>query len=171
MDDPRGSGPGNPIMAGLDILYGEEFLQRLAEQKPFFATQAGPLLAGLTRGEYALYLSGVTRDIVQQRQNGAPIKYVKLADGVGISQNAQSLIKNAPHPNAARLWLDWSLSEDGQQALAKQGDGPVRKGVKAVEFEADLDGVALLPRIDTPEQFKEIADRTRKYERIFFSGQ
>ncbi|MFN0070458.1 MAG: ABC transporter substrate-binding protein [Chloroflexota bacterium] len=170
MDDPRGSGPGNPIMAGLDILYGDEFLQKLAEQKPFFATQAGPLLTGLTRGEYALYLSGVTRDIVKQRQSGAPVKYVKLADGVGISQNAQALIKNAPHPNAAKLWLDWSLSEEGQQELSKQGDGPVRKGVRAQEFEADLDGVALLPRVDTPEQFKEIAERTKKYERVFFSG-
>jgi len=171
MDDPRGSGPGNPIMAGLEILYGQEFLEKLAEQKPFFATQAGPLLTGLTRGEYALYLSGVTRDIVKQRQSGAPIKYVKLADGVGISQNAQALIKNAPHPNAARLWLEWSLSEEGQQELAKQGDGPVRKGVRATEPEADLEGVALLPRIDTPEQFKEIGERTKKYEQIFFSGQ
>jgi iron(III) transport system substrate-binding protein len=170
MDDPRGSGPGNPIMAGLDILYGEEFLLKLAEQKPFFATQAGPLLAGLARGEYLLYLSGVTADIVKQRQSGAPIKYVKLADGVGISQNAQSLIKGAPHPNAAKLWLEWSLSEEGQQALARVGQGPIRKGVRAQEFEADLDGVTLLPRIDTPEQFKEIGERTKRYERIFFSG-
>jgi iron(III) transport system substrate-binding protein len=171
MDDPRGSGPGNPIMAGLDILYGDEFLNKLAEQKPFFATQAGPLLAGLSRGEYLLYLSGVTADIVKQRQSGASIKYVKLADGVGISQNAQSLIKNAPHPNAAKLWLEWSLSEEGQQELAGVGQGPIRKGVKAQEFEADLDGVALLPRIDTPEQFKEIGERTKKYEKLFFSGQ
>lgn len=170
MDDPRGSGPGNPIMAGLQILYGDEFLEKLAAQKPFFATQAGPLLAGLQRGEYALYLSGVTTDIVKQRQSGAPIKYVKPREGVGISQNAQALIKNAPHPNAAKLWLEWSQSEEGQQELAKQGHGPVRKGVKAQEFEADLEGVALLPRIDTPEQFTQIADRTKKYEQIFFSG-
>jgi iron(III) transport system substrate-binding protein len=171
MDDPRGSGPGNPIMAGLDILYGEEFLLKLAEQKPFFATQSGPLLAGLARGEYLLYLSGVTADIVKQRQSGAPIKYVKLPDGVGISQNAQSLIKGAPHPNAAKLWLEWSLSQEGQQELAKVGQGPIRKGVAAQEFEAELEGVTLLPRIDTPEQFKEIGERTKRYERIFFSGQ
>ena len=170
MDDPRGSGPGNPIMAGLQMLYGDEFLDQLAAQKPFFATQSGPLTAGLIRGEYALYLSGVTREIVKQRQSGAPIKYVKPSDGVGISQNAQALIKNAPHPNAAKLWLEWSLSEEGQQELARLGDGPVRKGVRATEFEADLEGVALLPRVDTPEQFAQIADRTKKYEQVFFAG-
>ncbi len=49
-------------MSGFDMLYGEKFLQNLAEQKPFFATQSGPLLAGLARGEYALYLSGLTAD-------------------------------------------------------------------------------------------------------------
>ena len=171
MDDPRGSGPGNPIMAGLDILYGEEFLQKLADQKPFFATQAGPLLAGLARGEYLLYLSGVTADIVKQRQIGRADSVRQTGRRRGDQPDAESLIKGAPHPNAAKLWLEWSLSEEGQQELAKVGQGPIRKGVKAQEFEADLDGVALLPRIDTPEQFKEIGERTKRYERLFFSGQ
>ena len=42
---------------------------------------------------------------------------------------AQSLIKGAPHPNAGKLWINWSLTEKGQQLLGDLGYGPVRQGI------------------------------------------
>jgi iron(III) transport system substrate-binding protein len=171
MDDPRGSGPGGTILSGMEVLYGvDKVAPKLAEQGVFFATQAGPLLDGLARGEYAIFLSSGHTDVIAQRKAGAPIKQLKPADGVGITPINQALIKNAPHPNAAKLWIEWNLSEEGQTVLAAQGYATVRKGLKPAEPEADLTGVKFLPRDDDPENFKLLGDRTKRWETILFKG-
>jgi ABC-type Fe3+ transport system substrate-binding protein len=108
MDDPRGSGPGGTILSGMEVLYGiDEVDSKLAEQNIFFATQAGPILEALNRGEYAIFLSSNHTDVIAQRKAGAPIKQIKPADGVGVTPINQGLIKNAPHPNAAYAFLDF----------------------------------------------------------------
>jgi iron(III) transport system substrate-binding protein len=168
MDDPRGSGPGGTIISGLDYVYGQEVEQKIADLKPFFATQAGPIWTGLDRGEYAIYLSGGHTDLISNRRAGAPVKQIDPSDGVGVTPIGQSLLKNAPHPNAAKLWIEWSLSEEGQSLLAQQGYAVVRKGVKAVEPEANLEGVKFLPRDDDNTKLQLIPERTKRWEQLFF---
>jgi iron(III) transport system substrate-binding protein len=168
MDDPRGSGPGGTILSPMELMFGLDWSQKLAEQKPFFATQAGPLVAGTVRGEYAMFLSANQTDIINQRKAGAPVKQLRLAEGVGITQISMALIKNAPHPNAAKLWIEWNLSEEGQKALASVGLGPVRKGVTASEPESTLGNTAILPRDDTPEAIAKLGDRVKRWEETLF---
>jgi iron(III) transport system substrate-binding protein len=168
MDDPRGSGPGGTIISGLDYLYGQDIERKLADLKPFFAPQAGPIWTALNRGEYAIYLSGGHTDLIAQRRAGAPVKQIDPSDGVGVTPIGQSLLHNAPHPNAAKLWIEWSLSEEGQNLLAKQGYAVVRKGIKAVEPEANLEGVKFLPRDDDVTKLKLIPERTKRWDQLFF---
>jgi putative spermidine/putrescine transport system substrate-binding protein len=47
---------------------------------------------------------------------------------------AISLVKNCPHPNAGKLWLNWTLSDAGQSIFA---DGFVRPSVPGVGLSAD----------------------------------
>jgi iron(III) transport system substrate-binding protein len=169
MDDPRGSGPGGTILSGMEVLYGIDNVDsKMAAQNIFFATQSGPIFDALARGEYAVFLSSNHTDVIAQRKAGAPIKQIKPEDGVGVTPINQGLVKNAPHPNAARLWIEWSLSEEGQTLLAQQGYAAVRKGLKAAEPEADLTNVKVLPRDDDPENFKLLGDRTKRWESVFF---
>lgn len=169
MDDPRGSGPGGTILSGMEVLYGiEEVDSKLAAQNIFFATQAGPIFEALARGEYAVFLSSNHTDVIAQRKAGAPIKQLKPSDGVGVTPINQGLVKNAPHPNAAKLWIEWSLSEEGQTVLSQQGYATVRKGMKVAEPEANLEGVKFLPRDDTPEVFAQLGDRSKRWEDVFF---
>jgi iron(III) transport system substrate-binding protein len=168
MDDPRGSGPGGTILSPMELLYGLDWSTKLAEQKPFFATQAGPLVTGTVRGEYALFLSASAADIINQRKAGAPVKQIRPAEGVGITQISMALIKNAPHPNAGKLWIEWNLSEEGQKALAAVGLGPVRKGVSSTEPEATLGNTTILPRDDTPEAIAKLGDRVKRWDDALF---
>jgi iron(III) transport system substrate-binding protein len=168
MDDPRGSGPGGTIISGLDYLYGQDIEQKIADLKPFFATQAGPIWTALDRGEYAIYLSGGHTDLISNRRAGAPVKQIVPSDGVGVTPIGQSLLKNAPHPNAAKLWIEWSLSVEGQTLLAQQGYAVVRKGVRASEPEANLEGVKFLPRDDDNTKLQLIPERTKRWEDLFF---
>ena len=172
MDDVRGSGPGGSLLAGLEAVYGQDFSQKLAAQNVFFATQAGPLLTALNRGEYAIYLSSAHTDVITQRQAGAPIKQIRPDSMVSVTQIPQSLIKHAPHPNAAKLWIEWSLSEEGQDLLAQQGFATVRKGIKSATPEANLDGTKFFPRDFDPVTLinPNLDERTKRWEGLFFKS-
>ncbi len=170
MDDPRGSGPGGTILSGIDYVFGQDIEQKLADQKPFFATQAGPIWTALNRGEYAIFLSGGHPDLISNRKAGAPVKQVRPAEGVGVTPIGQSLLKNAPHPNAAKLWIEWSLSEEGQSLLAAQGYAVVRKGIKAKEPEASLENATFLPRDDDVTKLQLIPERTKRWDQLFFKS-
>ena len=171
MDDPRGSGPGGTIISGVEALYGPDDVDnKLAAQNMFFATQAGPLLDGLARGEYAVYLSSAHTDVIAERLAGAPIKQIKPEEGIGITPINQGIVKGAQHPNAAKLWIEWSLSKEGQQLLADNGYGPVRQGIKPTQPEADLNGVKFIPRDDDPATFAKLGDRSKRWQDVFFGG-
>jgi iron(III) transport system substrate-binding protein len=111
--------------------------------------------------------------VIAQRQAGAPVKQIKPSDGVSVTQIPQSLIKNAPHPNAAKLWIEWSLSEEGQSLLAQLGYATVRKGSEPVAPEADVKGVKFLPRDYDPVTLINPSpdERTKRWETLFFKSQ
>lgn len=47
--------------------------------------------------------------------SGAPLEVITPEDGVPYIIVNVGVIKNAPHPNAARLFVDWSLDREGGQ--------------------------------------------------------
>ena len=167
-DDPRGSGGGAGMIASLEKAFGVEYLHKLAAQDIFFSRDSGTILANLVRGEYALFITASHDEIIAARKSGAPLKFLKPADGVRAAGNFQSIVKNAPHASAAKLWVEWSTTEEGQQAFAKTGQAAARKGIKAGEPEADLSGVKLLPVVGGRQDMTLVKERTKRFEGIFF---
>ena len=118
-----------------------------------------------------MYLSANHAEAVAHRKAGAPIKYLKMRDGAAWTYSSMLNITNQPHPNAAKLFIEWVLSEEGQMVMSEQGYGAVRKGIKAVYPEADMDGVTFLPRDSTPEADALIgtdAERSARWDELFF---
>jgi iron(III) transport system substrate-binding protein len=63
-------------------------------------------------------------------KGGAPIGIVYPAEGTAIIPDGSALIANSPHPNAARLFLDFTVSSEGQVlTVDKFGRRSVRKDV------------------------------------------
>ena len=169
--DPRQPGGGGSTISGMAMVYGFEWLEKLKQQDVFFAPSPGPLWNGLIRGEQAMYLSANQAEAVQHRKSGAPVKYLKMQDGAAWTYSSLLNIVNQPHPNAARLFIEWVLSEEGQLIMSEQGYGAVRQGIKAVHPEADMNGVVFLPRDSTPEADALIgtdAERSARWDEIFF---
>jgi iron(III) transport system substrate-binding protein len=167
-DDPRGSGGGAGLVASLEKAFGTEFLHKLATQEIFFSKDSGTILANLVRGEHVLFITASHDEIIAGRKSGAPLKFLKPKDGVRAAGNYQSIVKNAPHINAAKLWVEWSTSEEGQQAFARTGQATARKGIKAVEPEADLTGLKLLPVVGGRQDMTFVRERSKRFESIFF---
>jgi iron(III) transport system substrate-binding protein len=102
---------------------GEGEWKALAGKQPTMYPSDAPLLAALTRGEVRV-APLKTNSIIPPMRDGAPIGIVYPIDGVPVTVAVAGISKTAAHPNAARLYLDWILSADGQQEWV-QGSGGV----------------------------------------------
>ena len=76
-----------------------------------------------------------------------------------------AVVKNAPHPNATRLFLDFVLSEEGAKLMVKQGWLPTRKGVDMGRL-AEVGKVESLIITD-PTIGKETSDNEKAFREIF----
>ncbi|HTM08154.1 MAG TPA: extracellular solute-binding protein [Verrucomicrobiae bacterium] len=95
---------------------GLAFMRRLAQQqlqpRPGRTLVAQLVAAGEHRGSVSVY----SQSYEILKQNGAPVDWVPL-DPVYASIHPTGINAKAPHPNAARLLMDFILSKKGQEIL------------------------------------------------------
>lgn len=108
-----------PYMAQYSLLldtFGEEFLEGIAENGYRLADSTPPAAQSLAAGEaMALFpsLDSVANPLIAQ---GAPIETIKLDPFIG-AENWVVLNSEAEHPAAARLFVSWMLTPEGQAAI------------------------------------------------------
>ncbi len=99
-------------------LYGLSFWQRLARQKPRLFNSAENMLEALGSGE--IQIAGEMADYAIydfRRQGRGEVVPIWPEDGVPVVVAPVGILRLAPHPNAARLFVDFALSRDGQELL------------------------------------------------------
>lgn len=98
-------------------------------------------------------------------EDGAPIGYVYPKSGTTSSANVAFVAKNAPHPNAAKVFFNWLMTEDGQKALQQYGGLSVtRNGIPPLSklpATSELSNVVSGEAILTPERQKKIVEHWR----------
>ncbi|MEN3386041.1 MAG: iron(III) transport system substrate-binding protein [Hyphomicrobiales bacterium] len=98
---------------------GEDYWAREAATKPKLYPSGAPCSDALVRGEFSI--APLVYNIVYPKQrDGAPIKTFFPPEGVPIVPYGSGIPKTAQNPNAARLYMDWLLSEEGQTFQIKQ---------------------------------------------------
>lgn len=122
-DDPRVEGSG---LGGLHVLYrgeGEEFSRNLlTKQKVVYHRDRRQLAEWVVKGQHPIGIGILPTDLEYFQQRGAGKNVVTLEDSkfrvvnLSVGFGAVALIDQAPHPNAAKVYLNWLLSRDGQQA-------------------------------------------------------
>ncbi len=85
----------------------------------------------LLNGEADLVFPVNESDIYPRIAKGAPLGIVYPEDFINTGTSLRAISKKAPHPNAARLWLEFELSPEGQQIYAKHGRYVLRSGVSS----------------------------------------
>ena len=108
---------------------GMEYLRKLAKQDIInVPSNQRVVLDKAVAGEVPLVLSVYNYHIPISQAKGAPIKWIKI-DPLSGHLGTFSLIKDAPHPNAARLLLDFIMSEEGETIQARAGYIPAHPAV------------------------------------------
>src|ERR1700758_2048494 len=98
---------------------GEDYWQRQAATKVTLYPSGAPCSDALVRGEVAI--APLLYNIVwTKKRDGAPLEIFFPPEGVPINPYASGIPKTAAHPNAAQLFLNWNLSEEGQTFMIKE---------------------------------------------------
>ena len=119
------------------------YLRELAKQRiANIGSAAREVLDQVIAGEYLLALQIFNHHTVISAKKGAPVDWIKMEPVTG-TLSVISVHKNAPHPNAAKLLVDFIISPEGQKvfrdgrlpaggsrgagadAVAQAGRGPV----------------------------------------------
>ena len=126
-DDMRPLGSGNTLFAILQKQMGAEFNEKLAEQKPVFSRDMRNDARRVARGEYAIYTPQIFAFASDLK--GLPVKVIVPKEGAPYAEMDFAVLKNAPHPNAARLFIQHFLDVDSQLLYANAWMPPVVAGV------------------------------------------
>jgi len=111
-------------MAGMMQYYGEakamDLLRKLAAQDIQFRTGHSLLQTLLAAGERAVVVVAFANGVDRLKKEGAPIEWLGAEPVIGLTFG-MAVVKDAPHPNAARLLNDYLLSREGQDVIAAAG--------------------------------------------------
>ena len=98
---------------------GEDYIKKLAAQKPVLYEDSGLQINALVSGEYPIQVLNDYR-VWELQTKGAPVKLVYPEDGTPCTNDYTALVAKAPHPNAAKLFMDFYASQKGTDALASK---------------------------------------------------
>jgi iron(III) transport system substrate-binding protein len=126
-DDFRFPGTGHVFFAMTYQKIGRDFQEKLAKQELRFSREPREDERRCARGEFPVYLPVQTSSVLQL--DGLPIKLIVPGEGLPYGLFLASVLKNAPNPNAARLFINYLLSAESQLVYGSGGLNPTVKGV------------------------------------------
>ena len=123
-EDPTVAGSGSNTAARIYLQMGEEFVRRLyLDQKLMITRERRQLTDWLARGTYPIAFGAQSSDVEQMRKDGFPLKeiygFADMPPALTGSPWLLTLMNKAPHPNAARIFVNWIVSKEGLEIYAR----------------------------------------------------
>jgi ABC-type Fe3+ transport system substrate-binding protein len=124
MTDPDSAGN----IGGWRFIYyspdlGPKFITRLlTETQINFAVDEQQMMDWIGSGKYSMHVMAKLENTENARRQGLPVKQAfseKEGDTISTGSGHIVAFKNAPHPNATKVYLNWFLSREGQLAWQK----------------------------------------------------
>ncbi|AXV18099.1 iron ABC transporter substrate-binding protein (plasmid) [Neorhizobium sp. SOG26] len=115
--NPNSSGTAYTELATLVQLFGEDEAYKLlaeigANVNQYTKSGSAPTKAA-ARGETAIGI-GFMHDMVKLKKEGFPIEIVAPCEGTGYELGAVSVVKGTPNLEAAKKWVEYVISAEGQ---------------------------------------------------------
>ena len=120
---PKDAGQARYAFGFLYSYFGEDFFKRFAAQKPVLVKETKQLIEWVAHGKYAMGISPGNADAYQEMVDaGIPVTGMgstELKEGGYYSPGFNNIasVKDAPHPNAAKLFANWLFTKEGQEVV------------------------------------------------------
>lgn len=116
MNDPTIAGTGLKSFSILGFaILNLDFFRQLAALEPAILRDQRLQVDWLAKGKYAILMFPRTAPVTEYKEAGAPIAFVSPVEGTYLSVGGGNiaLMNKAPHPNAAKIFINWYLSKEG----------------------------------------------------------
>ncbi len=121
LHDPTINGPGNGWVFAMAGLLGmdktKDYLRQLVKQEPALVSDYRLQVEWLAKGKYALVAGIHAPTISEFIKLGAPVAKLRVKEG-GLATSGAGALSipsgRMPHPNAAKLFINWILTKEGQ---------------------------------------------------------
>lgn len=147
--------------------YGWDYFRDLAKNKLHIVQSANDPAGVVASGERPIGVNGAEYFYYKTLKQGNPIKIVYPKEGVPLIVSPVAIAKDAPHPNAAKLFTEFIFAKESQQLLAdKEG---LYTGHPDVTYPSDkpkLKELKLLPA-DADELEKRNAEIKKRFVEYF----
>lgn len=148
---------------------GADFIRRFAAQQPVVMATGAQLTDAATRGEVliAAALDHWRAYTPEATQTGLVAIYP--TEGVPLTLVPVGILAGAPHPNAAKLFLNFILSQEGQELLDSKlyGMYSMRSDVPPAPGQRPLTEVHALLPTDSRDYLQASHDFARQFEELF----
>lgn len=147
--------------AAVSVAWGRERAQRYmrALAKQDIQLRSGQTLIAqlMAAGEFHMGMALAHR-IERMKEQGAPVEWVTTLDPVTVSLHPIAVAAKAQNPNAAKLFIDFLLSKEGQQLVLTIGRTPARPGIDTKMQAKNLKLFPISP---------ELGEQYNKYQKEF----
>ena len=146
---------------------GWGYFEKLGKQKVLQVQSSTEPPKKLALGERAVSADGLEYVNIQLQEGGAPIAIVYPKEGTPFIPSCEGIAKNAPHPNAARLFISFMFSRETQQYLVDTaGLRSFHPDVKEKPGRVPISQIKLLPS-DPVAQEAATEEIKKKYSQYF----
>ena len=135
LDDPMRAGPLSSMLAGLHEQWKDEtrfnnFVKGLKALSVPVHKSTSAMFRLVISGEYSICMPALLHDVIEESHKGTPVGYVKTVPPVVFPRTA-GIYAKAPNPNAAKLFAEWLISEEGQRTIDAVGRETARSDFKS----------------------------------------
>ncbi len=164
---PGYSGVVATHVLALSHLHGWDYFKQLAQNRVMIKQSAADPSSVVASGERVVAVNGGEYSAYQVKKKGNPIEIVYPKEGVPLVVSPTAITAFAPHPNAAKLFTDFTFTREVQQVLA-DSEG-LYTGHPDVKYPADkpkLSDLKLLT-VDPEELEKRNEEIKKKFVEAF----
>ena len=159
LDDPMRAGPLSSMLAALNDQWKNEarftnFVKGLKALNVPVHKSTSAMFRLVIAGEYSICMPALLHDVMEEKEKGTPVDYVKTVAPILFPRQAGIYVK-APNPNAAKLFAEWAISTEGQQAIDSVGRESSRTDFKSKTSIESAFGKSMKPVPVNDKQFLE----------------
>jgi len=140
---------------------GRSFMEKLAAQSPSLRDGNTLVLQLLAAGEYPVATGVYEYSIEDLKTRGAPVDWIGLEPVITYTV-AVSLPSQPPRPFAAKLFIEWLLSKEGQEVINQYGRVPIRDDVESRYGKILKQHKLLMTDVDLGQREVEVNETFRK---------
>jgi iron(III) transport system substrate-binding protein len=142
-------------------LKGRPFMEKLAAQNAQIMAGNTNLLNLLAAGEFAIMAGVYEYSVDNLKTKGAPVDWIGLAPVITYTV-AASLPSQPPHPFAAKLFIEWLLTKEGQEVINQYGRVPIRDDIDSKYGKILKQHKLLMTDVDLSQREVEVNEMIRK---------